>query len=178
METEDEVDTIDEIEALAEEAEEAEEPPEPPTPPEPSAPPTPQEAEELEDSEEVAEEEASEETTVSSKPYWQRVYDGDIEGPAFKHVDSEGNFTAYTLDEVLSSGKSSAQKAAHLADCIADFKGELAQTDYIALKLAEGAATAEEYAEQIAARQGLRDTINEYQDAIDALEGEVSDSYR
>ena len=150
MDTEDEVDTVDEIEALAEEAEE---PPEPPVPPEPE--------EELE----AAEEEAA----VSSKPYWQQVYDGDIEGPAFKHVDSEGNFTAYTLDEVLSSDKGSAQKAAHLTECIADFKGELAATDYIALKLAEGAATAEEYTEQIAARQTLRDTINTYQDAIDTL---------
>lgn len=157
METQDEVDTIDEIEALAEEAEEPPEPPEPEEAQQPPAPPEPEEAEE------------AEEATESSKPYWQRVYDGDIEGPVFKHVDSEGNFTAYTLDEVLASDKGNAQKAAYLADCIADFKAELAQSDYIALKLAEGAATADEYADKISARQALRDTINEYQDALDAL---------
>ena len=162
METQDEVDTVDEIEALAEEPPEPPEPEEPPTPPEPLAPPEPEGSETAEEAEAVE----------SGKPYWQRVYDGDIEGPAFKHVDSEGVFTNYTLDEVLSSDKSNAQKAAYLTDCIADFKGELAQSDYIALKLAEGAATADEYAEQIAARQEMRDTINEYQDALDALEGE------
>ena len=165
METQDEVDTIDEIEALAEEAEEPPQPPEPEEAQQPPQPPEPEEAVELETAEEAEEAEATE----SGKPYWQRVYDGDIEGPAFKHVDSEGNFTAYTLDEVLSSDKGNAQKAGYLSDCIADFKEELAQSDYIALKLAEGAATAEEYAEQIAARQALRDTINEYQDALDAL---------
>ena len=166
MDTEDEVDTVDEIEALAE----VEEPPEPPTPP---APPEPEAEAEM--PEELAAE-ASEEELVASeaverdgKPYWQRVYDGDIEGPAFKHVDAEGNFTGYTLEEVLASDKGSAQKAGYLAGCIADFKEELAATDYIALKLAEGAATAEEYAEQIAERQSLRDTINAYQDAIDTL---------
>ena len=161
METEDEVDTVDEIEALAEEAEKPSEPPEPPEPPEP---------EDLEVSEEeLAADEAVEK---DGKPYWQRVYDGDIEGPAFKHVDAEGVFTDYTLDEVLSSDKTSAQKAGYLAGCIADFKEQLAATDYIALKLAEGVATAEEYADKLAERQSLRDTINAYQDAINTLNTE------
>ena len=163
-ETEETQEEIDIAEAIEEP--EVQEPPEPvdAAAPNPPDPPEPEAAEEL-----AEEEEASE---VSSKPYWQQVYDGDIEGPAFKHVDAEGNFTDYTLDEVLSSDKGSAQKAAYLRECIAQFKEELATTDYIALKLAEGAATADEYTEQIAARQTLRDTINTYQDAIETLNTE------
>jgi hypothetical protein len=43
---------------------------------------------------------------------------------------------------------------------IFDLKKNLRDTDYIACKIAEGAATAEEYAEQIAERQAWRDQIN------------------
>ena len=149
---------LDAVEAIAESGVEEPDVPEPPAPP---APP------ELEEAELAADEALEEE--VSSKPYWQRVYDGDIEGPAFKHVDAQGNFTGYTLEEVLSSDKPSAQKAAYLSECIAQYKEALVETDYIALKLAEGVATAEEYAGKLAERQVVRDTINAYQDAIDTL---------
>lgn len=44
---------------------------------------------------------------------------------------------------------------------IAELKRLLADTDYIAAKIAEGAATREEYAEQLVQRQAWRDEINE-----------------
>ena len=44
---------------------------------------------------------------------------------------------------------------------IADLKHKLATTDYIAAKIAEGAATREEYAEQIEQRASWREKINE-----------------
>ena len=44
---------------------------------------------------------------------------------------------------------------------ITDLKGKLAETDYIAAKIAEGAATAEEYKDEIAQRQKWRERINE-----------------
>lgn len=44
---------------------------------------------------------------------------------------------------------------------IAELKAKLAQTDYIAAKIAEGAATKEEYAAEIAQRQAWRARINE-----------------
>lgn len=44
---------------------------------------------------------------------------------------------------------------------IADLKHKLAATDYIAAKIAEGAATREEYAEQIAQRADWRTRVNE-----------------
>lgn len=50
---------------------------------------------------------------------------------------------------------------------IAVKKQQLADTDYQAIKFAEGALTAEEYAESKAARQTLRDEIN-------ALEAELA----
>lgn len=46
---------------------------------------------------------------------------------------------------------------------IAELKQKLAETDYIAAKIAEGAATHEEYADMIAQRQAWRDEINELQ---------------
>ncbi len=44
---------------------------------------------------------------------------------------------------------------------IADLKAKLAETDYIAVKLMEGSATREEYADLITRRQAWRDEINE-----------------
>ncbi|MBQ6756518.1 MAG: hypothetical protein IJP43_06205 [Oscillospiraceae bacterium] len=43
---------------------------------------------------------------------------------------------------------------------IAELKRNLADTDYIACKIAEGAATREEYADVIAQRQAWREEIN------------------
>ena len=43
---------------------------------------------------------------------------------------------------------------------IAELKGKLLETDYIAAKIAEGAATREEYADMIVQRQAWRDEIN------------------
>lgn len=47
-----------------------------------------------------------------------------------------------------------------------DLKGKLADTDYVAVKIAEGAATKEEYADIIAERQTWRDEINKLQQQL------------
>lgn len=60
-------------------------------------------------------------------------------------------------------------------EIILDRKARLSQTDYIAAKLAEGAATKEEYAEQIALRQQWREDINAANERIAELEAEVPD---
>ena len=44
---------------------------------------------------------------------------------------------------------------------IAELKHKLTATDYIAAKIAEGAATSEEYAEKLAGRAAWRARINE-----------------
>lgn len=46
----------------------------------------------------------------------------------------------------------------------------LSSTDYIAAKLAEGVATADEYAEKIILRQNARDEINAAMKEIERLE--------
>lgn len=43
---------------------------------------------------------------------------------------------------------------------IDDLKRKLTDTDYVVIKIAEGAATAEEYAETIASRKAWREEIN------------------
>ena len=109
----------------------------------------------------------------NSKPYYQQILDGELEAPPFVHISDDGVFTDYTLEEVISCDQIVGRKSLWINQRINKFKGQLRQSDYIAIKIAEGAATADEYAEQIAARQGIRDTINEYQDALNALEEEV-----
>ena len=49
---------------------------------------------------------------------------------------------------------------------IAQLKGELAATDYVVIKIAEGVATAEEYATVIARRQECRSRINELEEDL------------
>lgn len=49
---------------------------------------------------------------------------------------------------------------------IADLKEKLAGTDYISAKIAEGAATREEYADKLAERAGWRARINELEAMI------------
>ena len=53
---------------------------------------------------------------------------------------------------------------------ILDRQAQLSATDYIAVKIAEGHATREEYAEKIAQRQQWRDLINAAQAEIKRLE--------
>jgi len=53
---------------------------------------------------------------------------------------------------------------------ILDREARLSSTDYIAAKIAEGAATKEEYADKIAERQQWRDDINAAQTEIARLE--------
>lgn len=48
-----------------------------------------------------------------------------------------------------------------LSDRIAELKKKLSDTDYVVIKIAEGAATAEEYSEVIASRQVWREEINQ-----------------
>ena len=50
-----------------------------------------------------------------------------------------------------------------LEERIDALKNKLRETDYIAIKIAEGASTREEYADVIAQRQAWRDQINELQ---------------
>lgn len=50
---------------------------------------------------------------------------------------------------------------------IAELKAKLAATDYIAAKIAEGAAAKEEYAAEIAQRQTWRARINELEESIE-----------
>ena len=52
---------------------------------------------------------------------------------------------------------------------IAEYKHNLAVTDYIAIKIAEGVATKEEYSEQIAQRAIWRTKINELEMDINSI---------
>ena len=52
---------------------------------------------------------------------------------------------------------------------IAELKANLSATDYVVIKIAEGAATTEDYADVIAKRQQWRAEINSLENTIDIL---------
>lgn len=58
-------------------------------------------------------------------------------------------------------------------EIILDRKARLSKTDYIAAKIAEGAATKEDYKKQIAERQQWREDINAATERINELEAVV-----
>lgn len=57
-----------------------------------------------------------------------------------------------------------------LSSLILDREAKLRETDYVAAKIAEGAATPEEYAEVLAERRKSRKEINDAQAEIAGLE--------
>ncbi len=80
-------------------------------------------------------------------------------------TDENGLFNYKLADGVVtertSGDKSSDIKRISAKMEISEFKCKLAATDYVAAKIAEGAATAEEYKDVIAKRQQWRRRINE-----------------
>ena len=64
-----------------------------------------------------------------------------------------------TLSEQAANGLEKVQRKKELKSLLRD-------TDYIAAKIAEGAAEKEEYTEQLAQRQSWRDEINELEGSL------------
>ena len=64
-----------------------------------------------------------------------------------------------TLSEQAANGLEKVQRKKELKSLLRD-------TDYIAAKIAEGAAEKEEYTEQLAQRQSWRDEINELEESL------------
>ena len=99
------------------------------------------------------------------------------EGIGDKYHHAQGNYLSVGLTDEngifnykLVDGKPELRTAEekmpeleHIATAqeIAELKAKLAATDYIAAKIAEGAATREEYAEELAERAAWRARINE-----------------
>ena len=76
---------------------------------------------------------------------------------------------ARIIDGEIFLGKTEAEKKREEAESeIRVLKAKLLDTDYIAAKIAEGSATAEDYAEKIAERQEWRAKINELEEFLTA----------
>ena len=83
-------------------------------------------------------------------------------GKAEMEISDEEFEAAGIIDGKIFIGKTDEEKQRDDAEVrIRQLKAKLAETDYIAAKIAEGSATAKEYAEQIAERQAWRAEINE-----------------
>ena len=104
---------------------------------------------------------------------WTEIDEG--EGDKYHHaqnnylsaglMDENGIFN-YKLTDGKPVLRTAEEKAPELervaaAQEIAELKAKLTATDYIAAKIAEGAATREEYAEELAERASWRARINE-----------------
>ena len=70
------------------------------------------------------------------------------------HIEEQGEYYAVVLNS-----EPSEEELKRLE--VAELKEKLADTDYVVIKIAEGAATADEYAGVIAQRQQWRARINE-----------------
>ena len=81
-----------------------------------------------------------------------------------EEFEEAGGF-ARIIDGKIFIGKTEKEKQREEAEAeIRLLKAKLAETDYIAAKIAEGSATAEDYAEKIAERQAWRARINELEE--------------
>ena len=110
---------------------------------------------------------------LSNVTGWTEIDEG--EGDKYHHAqnnyltagltDENGIFNYKLADgkPMLRTAEEKTPELEHIAAAqeIAELKDKLAATDYIAAKIAEGAATREEYPEQIALRAKWRDRINE-----------------
>lgn len=78
--------------------------------------------------------------------------------PLFEYVGGEIRPRA---EEAIAEERAPILAAEAAQERIEELKAQLAATDYIAAKIAEGSATREEYADMIAQRQAWRAEINE-----------------
>lgn len=114
---------------------------------------------------------------LSNTSSWTEIDEG--EGDKYHHAqnnylsagltDENGIFN-YKLTDGKPVLRTAEEKAPELervaaAQEIAELKTKLTATDYIAAKIAEGAATREEYAEELAERASWRSRINELESA-------------
>lgn len=99
------------------------------------------------------------------------------EGEGDKYYHAQGNYLSVGLTDengifnyklvdgkpMLRTAEEKTPELEHIAAAqeIAELKAKLTATDYIAAKIAEGAATREEYAEELAERAAWRARINE-----------------
>lgn len=110
---------------------------------------------------------------LSDTTNWTEIDDG--EGDKYHHaqnhylpaglMDENGIFNYKLVDSkpVLRTAEEKAPELERIATAqeISELKAKLAATDYISAKIAEGAATREEYAEELAERAYWRSRINE-----------------
>lgn len=71
-----------------------------------------------------------------------------------------GTETVLRSEEEIAADRTAREQAAYPTKRVAELKQLLADSDYAVIKIAEGAATAEEYAELISKRQAWREEIN------------------
>lgn len=104
---------------------------------------------------------------------WTEIDEG--EGDKYHHAQNnylpagltnENGILNYKLTDGKPELRTAEEKAPELehiaaAQEISELKSKLAATDYIAAKIAEGAATREEYAEELSERAAWRARINE-----------------
>lgn len=102
----------------------------------------------------------------------RQLYQSLVEADSEHFKISRGEDLEWIVEAIPE--KTAEEKAAEeKAQRISELKQKLSETDYIAAKIAEGAATKEEYADLLAQRQAWRDEINELEAEDDSdTEGE------
>ena len=78
-----------------------------------------------------------------------------------EEFDAAGGLVRLIKGKIFLGKTDAEKKAEEAAEKICVLKTNLAETDYIAVKIAEGSATAKDYSKEIAERQSWRDEVNE-----------------
>ena len=107
----------------------------------------------------------TEEEIEQPKFYYEPTFEATKEVPVYdedgNQTGTETRVTGRILKKVWTDEEEIARRE------IANLKAKLVATDYQAIKYAEGAITAEEYAEMKIQRQAWRDTINELEKVLE-----------
>ncbi len=124
-------------------------------------------------------------TAINSSDFLSDITDWTLidEGTGDKYYHAQNNYLDkpltdengvfnYKLVDGNITERTEADKAPELSRIdsqreIAELKTKLAQTDYIAAKIAEGSAAVEEYSEEIRKRREWRARINELEESIE-----------
>lgn len=97
------------------------------------------------------------ETETELTPYWENL--------GYKLIKCEKAWD----NNYYPIGRSPIEPAAHKAQQrIIELKTYLSQTDYVCMKLAEGAASPEEYADVIKQREAAREEIRELEPIVES----------
>ena len=108
------------------------------------------------------------------KHHWDKAPDAQMTLREFQEKGGQVRVINGQLFYGMTDGEKKQAKINELQENINSDKKDLEKTDYVGVKIAEGAATKEEYEELLKEREELREEIRRLQKELDELKGNSS----